>query len=92
MLLLIHPSKLFRKRLASDSSHHKLVVGYSADIGPFVSGPRPFVEEESVKNEGSPEHVDRKEDAEETTDPSDVATEFQRESVKVGIFYLQTRK
>ena len=88
LLLLVHPSELVSERLISDTSNHQLVVGNLTNIGPFLSCPRPFGEEETMQDEGSPEHIKSQEEEKESTDPSHIGRELQSKGVKIRIFNL----
>ena len=91
LLLLVHPSELISERLISDTSNHQLVVGNLTNIGPFLSCPRPFGEEETMQDEGSPEHIKGQEEKKEATDPPHVGSELQSKSVEVRIFNLNPK-
>ena len=91
LLLLVHPSELVSEGLVSDTSNHKLIICNYTNIGPFLSGPRPFGEEETMQDEGSPEHVKSQEEEKESTDPSHIGRKLQSKGVKIGIFNLNPK-
>ena len=91
LLLLVHPSELVSEGLVSNTSNHKLIICNQTNIGPFLSGPRPFGEEQTMQDEGSPEHVKSQEEEKESTDPSHIGRKLQSKGVKIGIFNLNPK-